>query len=320
MVTKNVGDWKKWAFLEGVTRTLSRTLQKVVGSVSNNWENTLLASGIIGLVQVLSAVIITRKMKEKLLCNPAGIIGCLMFGFFALVSTVLGFVTFLYEGDITISTFIIALSIIPGMIIDIIFFKHKSSRREWIGIFVAVISGWAVLDFPNLAKMFEMPIWVGLSFITMILVAINQGITQSIKDVSPMFKNFWGGMVALILSPIVMIVIGKGGFLLSFPGNKILWFTSAMIGIIVIAIWSFNLLSFKGGASIALKKLVVSSTYFISTTILGSIVFNEAMTAGKITAIPLFIISYFFMSKEAYDFVRAKWIPKWIKWIRWISK
>ncbi len=303
MTAKNVGGWQKWAFLEGITRTLSRTLQKVVGSVSNNWENTLLAAGIIGLVQVLSAVIITRKTKEKLLCDPSGIIGCLIFGLIALVCTVLGFATFLYGGDITVSTFIIALSIIPSMIIDIIFFNYISSLREWLGILVAVIAGWAVLDFPNLASMLDLPMWVGLSFITMILVAINQGITQSVRKVSPMFKNFWGGMVALILSPIVMIMIGKGGFLLSFPDNKILWFTSAMIGIIVIAMWSFNLLSYKDGASIALKKLVVSSVYFISTTFLGSIIFNEAVTKGKIIAIPLFIISYFLMSKEAYDFV-----------------
>lgn len=305
MSTRNVGNWQKWAFLEGITRTLSRTLQKVVGSVSNNWENTLLAAGIIGFVQVLSAIIITKNTREKLLCDPVGIIGCLIFGLIALVCTVLGFATFLYGGDITISTFIIALSIIPSMIIDIIFFKYKSSRREWIGILVAVIAGWAVLDFPNLASMLKLPMWVGLSFITMILVSINQGITQSVRKVSPMFKNFWGGMVALILSPVIMILIGKGGFLLSFPDNKILWFTSAMIGIIVIAMWSFNLLSYKDGASIALKKLVVSGIYFISTTFLGSIIFHEAITTGKIIAIPLFILSYLLMSKEAYNFVSS---------------
>ncbi len=153
MTAKNVGNWQKWAFLEGITRTLSRTLQKVVGSVSNNWENTLLAAGIIGFVQVLSAVIITRKTKEKLLCDPAGIIGCLIFGLIALICTVLGFATFLYGGDITVSTFIIALSIIPSMIIDIVFFNYNSSRREWIGIFVAVITGLAVLILPQLNSM-----------------------------------------------------------------------------------------------------------------------------------------------------------------------
>lgn len=297
--------WMKWAVLEGFTKILARAFQKVVGNVSNTWAGTFLAAGIVGLVQVVFAGTVMKRKKMRFLGNPRGAIGSALFGVFALVSTVLGFATFLMGGDISVSTFIISLSIVPGMIIDIIFFKFRSTSREWVGMVVAIFAGYSILGFPNLNSLTDMPTWVWLSLAGMMSVAINQGITQKIKDVGFMFKNFWGGLMSLVLSPIALIVMGKSGIILQFSDYSRLWGASIIIGFIVICMWSFNLISYQTGASIALKKLVMNSTYMIGTMFVGSIFFNEAMTINKLIAIPLFVLAFILMDKKAYEFVRS---------------
>lgn len=299
-------NWQKWTVLEGLTKTASRTLQKVAGITSNNWGGAFLVAGIIGFVQVTSSLIAFSKSGEKIFGDIKCVLGSMLFGLLALVSTIFGIATFLYGGDISTSTFIFTLSIVPGMIIDILFFKYRASKVEWLGIVIAIIAGWVALDFPRLNSLSSFPTWIWFALGTMLTVAINQGIVQSIKQVTPMFKNFWGGMVALVLSPIIMFVIGEEKLLTSFSNNKILWFTSVAIGFVVVAMWSFNLLSYKEGASIALKKLVMNGTNLVSTTILGYLIFHEEITIGKIIAIPLFVLTYILMDKKAYNFIFQK--------------
>ncbi len=294
--------WMKWAIFEGFTKTASRFLQKVIGKTTVSWEGTFLAAGIVGLVQVVVALSIATKQKKALLKDASGIFGSVMFGILALISIVLGFTTFLYGGDIGISTFIITMGIIPGMIIDIIFFKYKSRIREWVGIMVAVCAGWAILGFPHDTNL-DIPIWIWLACANSLTVAINQGITQAIKKVDPMFKNFWGGLASFIGALGILIFIVNNNYLFSSIDMNKIWFVSILIGCITVAMWSFNLLSYKTGASIALKKLVMSATYLLSTLILGYFFFNEAMTLGKIVSFPLFCIAFILMDKKAWGFV-----------------
>ncbi len=295
--------WTKWAVLEGLTKTTSRTFQKVVGGASNNWGGTFLAAGIIGFVQVLYAAIVITRQGGKFFKDPVGIFGCVMFGLLALISTVFGFATFLYGGDISISTFIVTLSIVPGMIIDVVFFKYKSTPKEWVGMAIAIIAGWAVLDFPSVSGLLTLPIWVLFACGTMMSTAINQGITQKVKKVDAMFKNFWGGMVALVGAPLILLFRGEFNLILTPGSNPTLWKASAFIGLVVICMWSFNLLSYKTGASIALKKLVMNGTYLLTTMMLGYIIFGEHITGGKLTSIPLFVLAYVLMDKKAWDYV-----------------
>ncbi len=297
--------WMKWAVLEGFTKICSRVFQKVVGNVSNTWGGTFLAAGIVGLVQVVFAGIVMWRKKISFFNDPIGAFGSAMFGIFALTSTVLGFATFLQGGDIGTSTFIITLSIVPGMIFDIIFFKFKSTIKEWFGMGLAIFAGYTILGFPplNLDTFDNMPIWVWLSFAGMFSVAINQAITQKVKKVDPMFKNFWGGLMALIFSPLILVLMGDGGMALQVTENIKLWGASITIGFIVICMWAFNLLSYKTGASIALKKLVMNSTYLIGTLFTGYFFFGETITANKLLSIPLFCIAFILMDKKTYSYV-----------------
>src|SRR3989344_2684204 len=274
--------WMRWTFAEAGTRTASKLLQKVVGIAASSWIHALFATLVISVVQVISGLTVVKAQKKSLLPDFGQIAGSCLFGLFAFISSVLCFTVFIYNGDIGVNTFIITLSIVPGAFIDRIFFKHKLNWRQWTGVVVAILAGYAVLGFPSLFVALSQPMWVWLSLGITMSAAINQGITQKVKKVDPFVKNFWGGLIALVLSVVCLAIFGSLGVLTDFSGNmKKLYIVSGLIGFIVVGMWSFNLLSYKGGASIAIKKLVMNGTNLITAMAGGIVFFQETLTLGK---------------------------------------
>ncbi|OHA24772.1 MAG: hypothetical protein A3D52_00445 [Candidatus Taylorbacteria bacterium RIFCSPHIGHO2_02_FULL_44_36] len=219
--------WMKWTLCEAGTKTSSKILQKVVGNVCVSLAHTFLATIIVGLVQIVAGLIVARLQKVRLLGNRFNIVGSCLFGFFAVISTVLAFGAFFYGGDMGVNTFIITLSIVPGALIDRFFFNHKLNGREWLGVCIAILAGYAIIGWPSLAEFAKLPLWVWLSFGTMMSVAINQGITQKIKKVDPFVKNFWGGLTTVIFCFVVLVVLGKTGIVFDFSGSAPkLWLVS----------------------------------------------------------------------------------------------
>jgi len=296
--------WMKWTLLEACTKTASKVLQKVVGNVSSTVAHTFFATFVVGLVQVVSGYIACRRRKTKIMTDWQSILGACLFGCFAVISTVLGFAVFLLGGDMSINTFFITLSIVPGALIDRFCFGHKLESRAWIGVLVAILAGYAILDWPSLQEVIKMPLWVWLSIATMFSVAINQGITQKVKKIDMFVKNFWGGLTAVILGGLGVIILGQSKLFIDFSVDmRKLWIVSIAIGFIVVAMWSYNLLSYKGGASIALKKLVMNGAYLIMVMILGVPLFHEKFTWGKVTGTLLFLAAFVLMDKSTWEFV-----------------
>ena len=294
-------EWKRWSLLESLTRSISMLLQKIVGVTSTTFGQTFLATAIIGFVQTIAGFLITRKRKIPLLMDKKGVVGSCVFGIFATICTVLGFTVFLLGGDMGINTFIITLAIIPGALIDNFFFKKHLTKREWLGILIGVFAGYSILGWPSLAEIQELPIWIWISLIIMFGVAINQGVTRSIKRTDIFVKNFWGGLTTLILTILAIIVMGPFQIVTEFPPN--LWIISVIHGINVIGVWSFNLLSYKAGASIALKKLLVNGSFLTLSIILGVIFFDEAFTTAKIAGVILYFVAFTFMDETTWRYV-----------------
>ncbi|MBI2024698.1 MAG: DMT family transporter [Candidatus Harrisonbacteria bacterium] len=299
--------WMRWTFAEAGTKTVSKLLQKVVGNVSTTLAHTFFATLVIGLVQTISGLIVCRVGKKPIFRDGTGILGSCLFGFFAVVSSVLSFSVFLLGGEVGINTFIITLSIIPGALIDRFFFGKQLSGREWFGISVAIFAGYSVLGWPSPATAMKLPLWVWLSFGIAVSVAINQGITQKVKKVDPFFKNFWGGLTTIVLSLAAVTVLGSFNLFADFSKPmRNLWLVSIVIGAIVVGMWSFNLLSYKGGASIALKKLVMNGAYLITAMLAGVWLFGESLTISKLVGIGLFVIAFALMDRTTWGFITRK--------------
>ncbi len=156
--------WMKWTLLESLMKTSSKLLQKVIGLVSTTIGHTFFAVMVVGIVQVMSGFAVVRFKKKELLTDWQSILGSCLFGVGAVICTVLAFCVFLLGGDIGINVFIITLSIIPGALIDRVFFNHKLNKRQWLGILIAIFAGYSILGWPSLAEALRLPLWVWLSF------------------------------------------------------------------------------------------------------------------------------------------------------------
>lgn len=300
----------KWTLIEALTKTSSKILQKFVGVVSSTMSHVFFATMVVGLVQVIGGFSMARKRKTPLLCDQAEVIGSCAFGFFAVVASALSFSVFLYGGEIGVNTFIITLSIIPGALIDRIFFGKRLMKRQWLGIVVGILAAYSILDWPSLSAFADMPLWVWLSFGITMSVAINQGITQKIKKVDMFVKNFWGGLTTVVLASSAIFALGSAGLFVDFSSQMgKLWGVSALVGLIVIAMWSVNLLAYKDGASIAIKKLLMNGSYLTMTMIAGILFFGEALTLGKVVGVVLFFAAFSLMDNAIWNYFVSRFRP-----------
>jgi len=303
--------WMRWTLLEALMKTTSKLPQKFCGQISPTFGHTFLASLVIGWVQVSVGYIVTQRRGTKLLADRSLVIGSCLFGLGAAIITVLGFAIFYYHGDVGVSVLIFTLSIIPGAFIDQCFFGHRLTARKWAGVGVGILAAYVILNRPSLQEFKMMPVWIWLSFALMFLAAVTQGITQKIKEVDMFVKNFWGGLVTVVVCLAALVVSGQTALLWDFsPNTRQLVGISAFIGLVVVAMWSFNLLSYKGGASIAIKKLVLNGFYLTTAMLGGMVFFGETLTNGKLIGTGLYVVAFALMDDNTWRFLLGRfWKP-----------
>lgn len=301
--------WMRWTLGEAFMKATSATLQKQVGLASKLLAHTLFATGIVGLVQTFAGLFATRRSKKPLVPNRAYVLGSITFGFFAFLSTLLGFSAYQNGGEVSVQVFIITLSIIPGALIDWVVFGHKLVKRQMFAILVALFGGYCVLGFPSLEEALKLPLWVWLSLGITVTVAINQGVTQKIKGVDPMVKNFWGGLTAVILSSVLISVTGVNRLADPQVWTRLVP-AALLIGFVVIVMWTCNVMSYKDGAAIAIKKLVMNGTYLTLAMVIGICLYGEAFTVGKVLGVIIFILAFCLFDNGTWQSVSGLWTSK----------
>jgi len=293
-------DWIKYTFLEAAFRTTTKILQKIIGVLGKTFAHAFLASAIVGFTQALTSLLSLKIARKKIFPGWFNFWGACLFGVNATIATALSFAVFSLGGDVGINSFIMTLTIVPGALIDRFIFREKLNYIQWLGLFLAVFAGYSILGWPSLNKILALPIWIWLSFIIMLSLAFNTGIARKIKDINPLAKNFWGGLVTFALSLGGLIFLGKLKLTTDFsPTIQKLWLSSIISGVIVIGIWSFSILSYKRGAPIAFKGLIMYGTYLTAAMFLGIIIFNEPLTSSKLIGIPIYLLAYALMNKKS---------------------
>ena len=110
----------------------------------------------------------------------------------------------------------------------------------------------------------------------------------------------------MVLGLIIVMVMGQWEVL--WPNTwqlQRLVMPSVVVGIIVVGMWCFNLISYKKGASIVLKKLVMSATYLITTMLMGVWCFSEKMTVGKKVGAVLYLAAFCLMDDGTWKYIRS---------------
>lgn len=296
--------WMAWTVLEALMRSMSNALQKTIDDITAvSFSYVLYATGFIGLVQMVAGFVVLRSRGKKIGDQFANIAGSISFGVFGVLSICLSFLVFAKGGQLSVHAFITSLSIIPGALIDLFVFKHPLSKRQWIGVMIAVVAGYVVLGLPSFDQALKLPFWVWCSFGAMMAMTVNQGITQRIKDVDPFVKNFWGGATIFILGFGVLLAFGKipvG----SYPYKLTL--ISLAIGGLSVILWIANLFAYRDGALMAIKKLIMSGSYLLITIVGGAVIFGEEVGLHKIIAFFLYLFSFLLLDNPTWEYFWIK--------------
>jgi drug/metabolite transporter (DMT)-like permease len=270
----------------------------------------LFVTALIGVFQTIAGLVgIFAGLGRTIRAEPQYILASVLFGIIASLMTILGVVSFTYPGaDVGITTFLITLSIIPGGLIDWVFFGHRLAGRQWIGVLVFLLSGYAMLNFPSLDVLLRLPPWVWLTLGIAVLAAVNEGITQAAREMEAMAYNFWAGLTTVIFAGAWFMLADGWGAIPTF-GAASFWFGAFAIAMIVVLMISFKIFAYRGGGSIALKKLVMQATYLIAATFAGWLAYHEPLTAGKIIGIAGFMVAFALADRGTWEFVSSR-LPK----------
>lgn len=297
----------KWAVAEGGMKTLSRLLQKFVGIASRSLAGVLLATLVIGVIQMFSGLIGSPLVHQRSVLASAGqVFGGVCFGIFASAMTVLGVLSFTYPGaDVGITTFIVTMWIIPGAFIDWAFFQRPLNARQWVGVGVFLLAGYAMLNFPSLDILLALPPWVWFTLGIAFLAAVNEGISQGLRKMDPLVNNFWVGLTTVVCAALGLTAVGGWG--ITWRLNQNFWIGSVAIGAIVVCMISFKLMAYRGGGSIALKKLIMWATYLVSATVLGWLFYTEPLTVGKFVGMAGYLVAFTLIDKGTWEFVSRQY-------------
>ena len=297
--------WLKWAVLEAVVRVLSNALQKAVNDLTHVFGTVLYMTAAIGLVQAVLGIIVARFAKEKIKMHPVGLFGSITFGLLAVVAITLSFLVFAKGGQLGVHAFIVTLGIVPGALLDRFLFKHPIRPLQGLGVGIAVLAGYCALDCPSLEETRRLPLWVFLSFAAMLVMTLNQAVSQKIQSyTTPMAKNFWGGLTIFLAAGTALLIIGPHK--LQSPDLLRLTKVAVIIGALSVFLWTFNLWAYQGGAFIALKKLVVNGNYIFMGAAGGALFFGERVTLKQFVGFALYGTAFLLVDREAWVFVCTK--------------
>lgn len=294
--------WIKWAAAEAGFRALSMTLIKVIGSLSSVVAHTILSTLVIGAIQsIVAGGVLTGKRMTPWVEGRL-VFGSILFGVGAFINSVIAIVAYMYGANIAIYPFLPLLAIVPGVLIDRVWFGEQLVLRQFIGIAFAIFAGWLVLDAPSLADLLDLPIWAWLGLLNALGLAINQGFTRWVKDVDPWVKNLWGGLATFLLSVVALIFLGHNLEIFLAPEAQRILLWSVAIAFVVIGIWSFNVIAYRDGAVIPTKHIFVNGAYLAVMLFVGFIGFKESVSVVQIGGMGLYLGAFVLVNSEVWKY------------------
>ncbi len=279
--------WMRWTLGEALARTVSVSFVNVAGRVTNTVGQSFLGTLVIGLVQMIGGATFARVAKVSLLPGRDLVGWCFVFGFFSVGQTVLLFLIFAQGGDMGVVVFIVTLSMIPGALVDWLWLRRaRLTTRGWMGVFIGALALWSMLDFAGWNNLPVGSAWMLMAFGIMFMITINQAVTYKVRAINPHVKNFWVGLFTILLCAPSLFLVDLANLPLRF------WSVSAFVGLCVIAIVITNLMAYKDDALMAIKKLTMFGVFLTLSSLVGVIVFSDALTAGKVFGVLLFIPAF----------------------------
>jgi drug/metabolite transporter (DMT)-like permease len=295
--------WTKYAFGEGLTKITNGLFSKLMG-ITGGAPSVLWVSLAIASMQSLGGLTGALLRHERVVPSWRSVGGSLAFGASAFLMTILGLYAFTFEGaDVGITTFITTFTVMFGVFIDRIFFGNRLILHQWFGIAIFFLAGYAMLNFPSLNYLIELPVWIVLYLVVSMLGGFNEGMTRAVSRISfPLSHNFWVGATTATLSFAGIALFGLWDGATLFTSK--VWFVPFIMGFVTLTMISFKLLTYKNGGTIALAKMVMFGTNLIGAVLLGALFFGEPLTVGKFVGIAGFFLAFSLTDRETFQYIR----------------
>lgn len=321
--------WKIWSVSEGFTKVVSTIFSKFVGREMGNLEMGAIAAIIIGAIQAASGLLGTLVKSGRnpdhfraLVPDRRSVLSAIVFGAFAgLFGTIWSFYTFTLGADMGIRTLLVMCSIIPGAIIGRIWWKDPLGVRQVLGILTFLVAVWAMFDFPALTVFLDLPSWALATLVITFTQPCNEAFSRAASaKLDPWVNNFWVGVSTMFFCTLALIVLWgmKEHFAFEIRSGMFV-FGTVIIAFIVVAMISFKLMAYKAGGVIALKKVIMQSTYLFGAVYTGVLMstlnvkyewglvgWDEELTTGKIIGPFVAIVAFLIMDAEAWNTLFGK--------------
>jgi len=306
--------WQTYAVLEGTSKTVSGIAQDLVGRAMTTIELGCVAAMMIGIMQAAGGFIgfwrrvsIGKAELSSLAPNRA-IIWAILFGFMAgIPGTIVSLYTFTLGAEFSARTLLISASIIPGAILGRYVWGSVTDPlglRQWIGMAVFIGACWAILGFPG---GFNFEPWVWWTLVITFTQPVNEFLSRKAADakLDPWTNNFWVGTSTVFWTFLALVawisVFGSSDQ--HFSSSLVLG--SLLLGLIVTGMISFKLLSYAGGGTIALKKVIMQGTYLVTFTFIGIFFYHQPFTGGHLVGILLFLPAFALIDKDTWKGIQA---------------
>jgi len=166
-----------------------------------------------------------------------------------------------------------------------------------------------MLGFPALGAILVLPAWVWLTFIAMLLQALNEALSQATKKMNPYPNNFWVGTATAAACAVALITVTPGlGSLkpLIIGAPQALWVGAILGGIIVAVMIAVKLITYRKGGTIAFKKVIMQGNYLITAALAGILIFAEPLTIGKVVGTLGYFVAFALMDNTTWTFLSQK--------------
>ncbi len=298
--------WIKWSIGEGVLRTISILFSKMIGESSLGPPHLTGSILVIGCMQTVVASGVLFHKKLSFAESRQFVFGSILFGAGAFVNSFLAFWALGMGAPIAVYTLLTLLSIVPGALIDRLWFGQTLAVRHVVGIVSALVAGWLVLKTPDIREIGTLPNWVWIGLANALGVAMNQGVSLWIKEISPWVKNFWGGLstAACGLLAIVLMTGSDRAIILNETfAPVLLW--SVGISVVVVGVWTYNVIAYRDGAAIAAKHVVVNGLFLTLATGVGIFFYGDTFTTVQAMGMGLYVAAFMLLDNEVWTWLRA---------------
>jgi len=294
--------WTVWSFIEGVARTGSITTLAYVGLSSASLWQLVLATLIIGSVQMCISAFVAKMSNTRLWLGKEFLSWCIVFGFFATAGTILPLIALgPLGGDLSTYVFIaVGLAIVPGAIADWVFFGTRLRSKDFLGLMIACTAAYLVIGLPSLQELAKLPAWTVIALFGMCAVVGNRLITRRLALLGErtwqkaFVQNMYVGLTTLALCAFALVFVdGTSG---SIDARFVLG--ASVVGVFVILLVGSNLLAFESGASIAAKEAFTLCVFFFGTAAAGAIFLHQQISWFEVAGFMLYGFAYMFLRRE----------------------